>query len=304
MNEALQAFVQNTFNSSELNRLPETYGRGRIFAHPLIGVAQGDDLIFRKFKEVVGLQHLTPTEAWVQSKLPHGEGFAARLRVVSIVFPYTSQIRRAGEADSDGGIPPEVYCVARNFANPFMSSVQRHVEQFFQERGFRAVSVTRSTVYEVLTEQEPYRIHSTWSERHIAFAAGLGTFGLHGSLITEGGCNIRLGSVVTDAPLERTLRTSDEPHANCLHFARGTCQECMDACPAGAITDQGHDKQKCARYSRKVRDEMHKRPLKSLLVSSQLKINGETRERCPVGCALCQFGVPCMDKNPTGIHAK
>jgi ferredoxin len=298
MNKALHAYVESFFNSSELNRLPEEYRSGRIFEQPLIGVSRGNDHIFQRFKEVVGPKHLTPAEAWVQSNLLYGEDLAARLRVVSIVFPYTNQVRRAGEAGADGGMPPEIYCVARNLAGPFMSSMQKGMEQLFQGQGFQATSVTHSEMYEVLTEHEPYHMYSTWSERHVAFAAGLGTFSLHDALITEAGCNIRLASVITDAPLEQTPRISDEPYANCLHFARGICGECIAKCPAGAITEQGHDKQKCSWHGRKVREEMHKRPLKLLLASSQLRINGEIRIRYPVGCALCQFGVPCMDRNP------
>jgi hypothetical protein len=73
----------------------------------------------------------------------------------------------------------------------------------------------------------------------------------------------------------------------------------MRRCPAEAITEQGHDKERCSRHGRKIRDEMSKRPLGALLQQSYLVVNGETRTRYPVGCALCQFGVPCMDKNPT-----
>lgn len=303
MNEPLQAFVENLFSSSKLNRLPVIFGGGRIFTQPLIGVSQGDDHIFQKFKEVVGPKHLTPAEVWVQRKLPHGEDLAARLRIVSIVFPYSDHIREAVGTNSDGEMPPEIYCVARNLADSFSNTVQCEIEQLLEERGFRATSGTHSKEYGVLTEQEPYHIYSTWSERHIAFAAGLGTFSLHEGLITEAGCNIRLASVITDAPLERTLRTSDTPYANCLYFARGICGECIDKCPAGAITERGHNKQRCSRHIRKVRDEICKRPLKSLLASSQLKINGEIRVRYPIGCALCQFGVPCMDRNPTILQA-
>lgn len=299
MNKSLQAFVENLFNTSKLNHLPETFGDGKIFAQPLIGVSQGDDDIFLEFKKVVGPKHLTPAEAWILHKLPNSENLAARLRVLSIVFPYANQIRRAGEACKDGEMPPEIYCVARNLAGSFINNVQKQIEQFFQERGFRAVSVTQSEEFEVLTEPEPYSIYSTWSERHYAFAAGLGTFSLHEGLITEAGCNIRLASVITDAPLETTPRRSNEPYANCLYFVRGICGECIDKCPAGAITKQGHDKHKCLRHERKVGEEMFKRPLKLLLGSRQMKINGEIRVRYPVGCALCQFGVPCMDKNPT-----
>ena len=218
--------------------------------------------------------------------------------MVSIVFPYTDQIRGAGEASGDRELPPEIYCVARNLANRFMCSVQEETARFLREQGYRALSGTHSQLYQVLTEREPFRVYSTWSERHVAFAAGLGTFSLHEGLITEVGCNVQLALVITDAPLERTPRRSDEPYANCLYLTRGTCGECMRRCPAGAITEQGHDKEKCSRRGRKVRDEMGKRSLEAALRPSYLVVNGETRTRYPVGCALCQFGVPCMDKNP------
>ena len=60
MNKQLLHFLENIFGDSELNRLPEKFGGGRIFSSPLIGVATGNDPIFLKFKEVVGLEHFTP----------------------------------------------------------------------------------------------------------------------------------------------------------------------------------------------------------------------------------------------------
>ena len=127
------------------------------------------------------------------------------------------------------------------------------------------------------------------------------TFSLHEGLITETGCNIRLASLITDAPLEITPRLSDEPYSNCLHFAKGACGSCIAKCPAGAITEKGHDKQKCFLYGRKVREEMHSRPLKSILKPHHQTVNGEDRTIYPVGCALRQFGVPCTDENPTNV---
>ena len=59
MNEEVLEFLVDLFSKSELNRLPKSYGRGWIFSKPLIGVAQGDDPIFKKFKEVVAPRHLT-----------------------------------------------------------------------------------------------------------------------------------------------------------------------------------------------------------------------------------------------------
>ena len=40
------------------------------------------------------------------------------------------------------------------------------------------------------------------------------------------------------------------------------------------------------------------RPLRAMLRPKHLKINSEEKVTYSVGCALCQFGVPCTDKNP------
>ena len=39
----LHRFLTEFFANSELNRLHENYGGGRIFSNPLLGVARGDD---------------------------------------------------------------------------------------------------------------------------------------------------------------------------------------------------------------------------------------------------------------------
>ncbi|MFX1476807.1 MAG: hypothetical protein ACFFCI_01625, partial [Promethearchaeota archaeon] len=136
------------------------------------------------------------------------------------------------------------------------------------------------------------------SERHIAFAAGLGSFSLHEGFISEIGSNIRICSVITNASLDLTPRESDDPYRNCLYYAKGTCMECVKKCPAAAISEKGHDKLKCWRYGRKVEAEMNKR-LGSILKPYWRRIEGEMRKQNPpVGCAFCQYGVPCMDKNP------
>ena len=303
MIEHVQAFIERLFASSELNRLPEAYGGAQIFAKSLMGISRGDDDIFQKFKEVVAPEHLTPVEMWVQSGLPADRGLAARLRIVSIVFPYINQIREAGRRN-DQVLPPEVYSVAYNFANPFVDAVLQELVGFFQKRGFQAISGIQSKVYQYLTRQDPFLMYSNWSERHVAFAAGLGTFSLHEGLITEMGCNIRVASVITDAPLKTTDRINDQPYANCLHFANGTCEKCAEKCPAGAITSAGHNKRKCFEYGKKVIREMHQRPFKAILKPRHRKLKGKRRVSYPVGCALCQFDVPCSNKNPVGVFVK
>jgi epoxyqueuosine reductase QueG len=297
MIEELRKYLIEFFASSELNRLHENYGGGRIFSDPLIGVAGGADPIYQKYKEVVGPEHFTPLEFWQvegQNTVP-----AKDLRVISIVFPFSNQIREESKNIIQLKrliLPAEIYSVGRNYANEFKKETCRNIIKFLENKGYKGIAGLLSENFTIILKGTFY---SNWSERHSAFAAGLGTFSLHEGLITEVGCNVRIGSVVTDAPLKITPRKSDDPYANCLFYSKGTCKKCVEKCPAGAISEEGHDKNKCNFYRIKIGRKVNSR-IGSILKTHFRYINGELREQDPpVGCAFCQFGVPCMDKNPT-----
>jgi epoxyqueuosine reductase len=311
MEEHLQKSIEDVFNQSGLNRLPKQFGHGRIFSTPLLGVAAGDDPIFLKYKELVHFQHLTPSEMWVKSRLADSNDLVPPLRIVSIIFPYEKRIR--DENKGQRTMPADIYCMARNFGHAFMNEVLRQTIGFFQKQGYRGVAGLLSPAYQIIELEGDFA--STWSERHMAFAAGLGTFSLKGDLITDAGCNARIASVLTDAPLQVTPRRSDSPYGNCLYYAKGNCKECAKRCPASAISDGGHDKGRCYAYRLRVAKEMDKR-LGSLLrphywdvdrhgifyevargINRRLRSLLKPTYR-PVGCALCQFDVPCTERNP------
>ncbi|MFW9782008.1 MAG: hypothetical protein ACFFFB_06965 [Candidatus Heimdallarchaeota archaeon] len=297
MNNGLIQFLKFFFEKSELNRLHENYGGGRIFQDPIIGVAQGDDPIFQKFKKVVGSEHLTPLEFWL--KEDQREISASKLRVISIVLPYVNKIRNESQKikiNSEIVVPAEIYAVGRNYANPFKKAVCSQVIDFFQKNGYIAIAGILSEVVSILVRE---KIYSNWSERHVAFAAGLGTFSLHEGLITDVGCNIRLTSVLTNAPLNITKRRSDYPYGNCLFYAEGGCRKCEERCPANAINENGHDKDKCREYLQIVA-RINIDRIGPILKPHNRRVDWRLRHPSyPVGCAFCQFGVPCMDKNPT-----
>jgi epoxyqueuosine reductase len=296
MNSEIIQFLEQFFADSKLNRLPENYGGGRIFSSPLIGVANGNDPIFKRFKEVVGPEHLTPIEMWISND--KGKLNDANLRIISIIFPFVEKIRKEAQNPtklSNFLLPAEIYSVGRNYANTFKQKTCEATIQFLEGKGFNAVAPMLSDKFTILVKEKFY---SNWSERHIAFATGLGTFSLHEGLITEVGCNVRLASIITNAPLEITSRKSDDPYTNCLYYAEGNCRKCEEKCPANAITEKGHDKVRCHYYCEKVQRKMIKR-IGSILKPHSRHVNGKLRPPSfPVGCAFCQFDVPCMDKNP------
>ena len=77
-----------------------------------------------------------------------------------------------------------------------------------------------------------------WSQRHVAWAAGLGTFGINNMLITRSGCVGRLYSLVTSAK----YCPDDIPNIEyCAYRRNGTCEICIDHCPPHALTVNGSE---------------------------------------------------------------
>jgi epoxyqueuosine reductase QueG len=135
---------------------------------------------------------------------------------------------------------------------------------------------------------------STWSERHVAYAAGLGQFGLNGSLITPLGANVRLGSVVTDMPVPPTARRWKTHRAPCLDSRGEACDRCIQKCPMGAVSAQGLDKSKCYAMRQAVRDRFLSDYAREChMLTSPVVKGGKRRDGYSLGCALCQCGVPC-----------
>ncbi len=153
--------------------------------------------------------------------------------------------------------------------------------------GYRAVApvCTRPMSIKISPDGLPY---TDWSEKHAAYAAGLGTFGLHTSLITKAGIPLHLGSVITDLTLTPTPRKYDNHRVHCLQYHDNSCQLCAQHCPSGAVNTQAFDGKKCMAYSR---DQLPK---------LDRELHGEPRPGSHPMCALCQIRVPCE----TGIPAE
>ena len=108
---------------------------------------------------------------------------------------------------------------------------------------------------------------SNWSERHVAYIAGLGTFGLSRGLITEKGMAGRFGSLVTTAELPVTERPYTDLYEYCSR-----CGACIRRCPVGAITQEGKRHEPCSEYLAEMKHRFAPR----------------------YGCGKCQVKVPCM----------
>ena len=181
--------------------------------------------------------------------------------------------------------PARQWSQVRQYGENINENLRRHVEAKLKAKGIPAAAPALSPTWKK-KESARYGYASTWSERHAAYACGLGTFGLSDGLITPVGKAMRVGSVVARIGLESSGRPYSDPHAYCLHHARNRCGICISRCPAGAISKSGHDKVKCRTYIRQV--------TRPYVAAHQLGI--------PVNsCGLCQVKVPCESRIPAEL---
>jgi ferredoxin len=271
--------IQNFVIDSSGNSLRDL-ANSKAWAAPLIGFSKGDDPLYLRFKEVVGLYHWTPLEIF-HLTFPEEAATAEELTVISWILPQTEETKAANRLETL--VPSEKWARSRIFGEEFNVKLRRHLVSFLKESRILAVAPMLSPLWE-RRASERFVFSSTWSERHAAFASGLGTFGLCDGLITPLGKAMRCGSVVAHVVIPPTERPYQSHQDYCLFHAKGVCKKCIDRCPAGAITEAGHDKRRCYDYMHPMTDEF---------VQSHYGFKG-------YGCGLCQTGVPCESRNPVG----
>ena len=203
--------------------------------------------------------------------------------VISFFLPFTPAVKGSNREKFDEpyspGIPQRCsaeWLHARIEGQAFLNKITDHIQALLEAEGFETVCPATSSRFRLIT---PYI--SNWSERHAAYAAGLGTFGLSKGLITSKGMAGRFGSIITNAEFPLTTRPYSSPFEYCT-----MCGACMAACPADAIDKAkgcalGKDQTICGLYTR----------------GSRLPPHGPGG-RIRYGCGKCQCGVPCESGIP------
>ncbi len=271
MNDRITAGIERFVAETPANT--RTDG-GLYFDPPLVGFAAQDDPLFTDYKRIIGDHHLLPS-----AFLADEDGAApAAGTVICWVLPISQEVRESNRLKER--VPSRLWSHTRQYGEALNGALRRHLVAHLEELGHRAVAPQYSPLWrEIATPAGPT---STWSERHAAYAAGLGTFSLNDGLITPRGIAHRCGSVVTDLVIPPTPRTAPDHTHNCLYHRNGSCGACVARCPVGALSLKGHDKPLCRDY-----------------VYGTLP--AELAERYGVqatGCGLCQTRVPCEFRIP------
>ena len=210
---------------------------------------------------------------------------AEDLSVVSFVMPITRKTKNDNALMTDW--PAQRWAQTRLLGEIFSQKIVRELVTDLMGQGILAIA---PDVTPLFNKKRYPKVGwaSPWSHRHIAYAAGLGTFGMQDFLITEKGCAHRLGSFVVNLKLAPNRTRPDDIHAYCLHYQGRTCLQCAARCPVNAITaENAHDKEAC--YQK---------------VAKSLKYCNKNYHLFIYGCGLCTTGVPCESGIPKPLQAE
>jgi epoxyqueuosine reductase len=272
--QAIREAIRDFVLSSPDNRFPDS--ERPYFDAPLIGFAATDDPLFADYKRIIGAFHLTPGEVLQQA---YGCGEEEAKTVICWVLPINEKTRKSNRPATE--IPSRDWALTRAQGEHFNTLLRMQVTNLIYSIGAKVVAPLLTGLWRPIMDPR-VGMASTWSERHAAYAAGLGTFSLNDGFISERGIAHRCGSVVTDLALPPSPKPYADPWHNCLYHRDGSCGLCVKRCPVGAISLDGHDKVKCQAY-----------------VYGELRQTaGQRYNIMETGCGLCQTAVPCEGKIP------
>ena len=280
----IEQLIKNFVQTSELNRR-SPLDHGVYWDEPLVGFASGSDPLFFDYKTLIGSFHLTPREIIAAALKEKGRTLLLsemeQMSVIAWILPAAEDIRQSNRKEDK--VPSKLWSYARHLGEDLNQALRKHVVGYLEDLGYVAVAPMLLPSFRYFPD-EKVGWTSTWSERHAAYACGLGTFSLNDGFITAKGMAIRVGSVVTLLKLTPSDKRYQYPKENCLVFRNEKCGKCIPRCPAGAITEKGHDKDKCREY-------IHSEPLIA-------KHHEYGLEGSPHACGLCQTRVPCESSIP------
>ncbi|MCP1101298.1 epoxyqueuosine reductase QueG [Aequitasia blattaphilus] len=195
---------------------------GKIWREPLVGFGDAMHPYIQNLPHVVAKEHSLPQSFLLMPKI-----------VISYFIPFTKELAQTNHHAPDNYTSPE-WAKAYTITNQRIAQTNEALVKKVESLGFSGAVPEWNMDYN--------RLISNWSQRHIAYACGLGTFGINNMLITKRGCCGRYGSIVTDLPLVPDEILEDE---NCLYKRKGTCKVCVKNCFTGALTPDGFDRFLC-----------------------------------------------------------
>lgn len=251
MNNVVEQFIKRFVKNYSQEKSVQTKWK-----EPLVAYADAEDEMFNDLKSIVSTSHALPKDFLPEAKT-----------VVAYFIPFDDTVVKS---NIEGKESSKEWARAYVETNKLILDVNTYIKNELKGLGYN------SNIIPATHNFDEEKLISEWSHRHVAFIAGLGSFGLNNMLITEKGCCGRIGSFVTDLKIEPTKRENRE---YCLYRSMNVCKKCVDRCVNNALKVDGFDRHKC-----------YERCLENTKIHSEIGLSDV--------CGKCLVDVPCSTKNP------
>lgn len=240
----------------------------KIFEAPIFAFGNADDEYFTRLKNptVIGNHFKLPKE-W----LPQGK------TVISYFLPFTEAVKKGNSQEYVW--PSQEWLHGRFEGQMLLNKLSIYLQTELMNAGYLSIAPSiderfwsKGELKEGIINDDSYERNqisftSNWSERHVAFVCGLGTFGLSKGLITKKGMAGRFGSIVTELPIDPNMRKYVDINEYCSE-----CGACIKQCPVNAISfEKGKEHKICSEFLDRTKEKFKPR----------------------YGCGKCQVSVPC-----------
>ena len=252
----MENYIKNCM-VSYVKSYPELKQTSTVWQDPIISFAAANDNMFYKLKELVSPTHALPTDFLADAQ-----------SVITYFIPFVKDTVISNIEEFNAS---REWGIAYVETNQLIQDLNTFVCDKLLEHDYCATSMPKAYNY------DKTKLINDWSHRHIAFIAGLGTFGLNNMLITDKGCCGRIGSIVTNFKLQSTPRSNRE---NCLYKYNGLCKKCVARCVTHALTETTFNRFTC--YKMCLKNAALFKDLNSVNV-----------------CGKCLVDLPCSFMNPT-----
>jgi len=264
-------FVENSKDNYIANEIAisENVVGMKIFEAPIFAFGASNDEYFTLFKKpsAIGKHFLIPKEWLPQSKT-----------VISFFLPFSEAVKNGNRSVKLW--PSEEWLHARIEGQAFINKLSMYLKSELINAGYSSLVPSLDERFWFNEDSPPPEVPftSNWSERHVAFVCGLGTFGLSKGLITSKGIAGRFGSIITELYLSPQKREYENIYEYC-----SMCGACVKKCPVNAISiENGKNHMICSKFLDKTAEKYKPR----------------------LGCGKCQIGVPCEGKIPRQHNIK
>jgi epoxyqueuosine reductase QueG len=231
---------------------------GKLWKEPIVEIISAKDEKLQTLKESVSAEHCMPHDILPDAK-----------SIISFFIPFQETIVKS---NIKGTMASGEWVIAYIKTNDLIKTINDRIEILMVQNGRKTGKIPATHNFDVKI------LISNWSHRHIAYIAGIGTFGINNMLITKNGCCGRFGSIIINYEFNE-YKQPRKIKEKCLHKLNGSCGICQKKCMANAYENGAYDRHKC--YEQCLKNaEYHKK-------TGYADV-----------CGKCLAGLPCSTREP------